>query len=194
MEVNPSFPAKTVSDFIAYSKKNPGKVNMAAVPGGTTQLYGELFKVVAGVDIVPVYYRGPAPAMTDLITGQVHVMFDSLVSSLEHIRAGELRPLAVTSPGRLEVLPGVPTVGEFVHDYEATGYTGIGVPKNTPQEVVDKLNREINSALVDPRMKARLVDLGYEPFALSPTNFGKLLAEETDKWGRTIRAANIKAR
>jgi tripartite-type tricarboxylate transporter receptor subunit TctC len=184
----------TMSDQIFLPEAHPGKINMGAVGvGSTTHLYGELFKTMAGVDIVAVHYRSPAPALTDLIGGQLQVMFDPLASSIEHIRAGELRALAVTSATRLEVLPDIPTVGEFVPGYEATGWAGIGVPKNAPAEIIDKLNKEINAALADPKMKARIADLGAEVLALSPADFGKLIAAETEKWGKVIRATNIKA-
>jgi tripartite-type tricarboxylate transporter receptor subunit TctC len=192
MEVHPSFPAKTVPEFIAYAKANPGKINIGAIAGGATHLYSELFKAMAGVDMVTVYYRGPAPALTDLIAGQVQVMFDAVISSIDHIRAGELRALAVTGATRLEVLPDIPTVGDFVPGYEATGWQGIGVPKNTPAEIIDKLNKEINAALADPRFRARLADLGVAAFASSPADLRKLIADETEKWGKVIRAANIK--
>jgi len=194
MEVNSTFQAKTVPEFVAYAKANPGKINMASAgPGASTHIFGELFKMRAGVDLVPVHYRGSVSALTDLIGGQVQVMFDPLPSSIEHIRAGKLRPLAVTTPTRLEVLPNVPTVGEFVPGYEAILWQGIGAPKHTPAEIVDKLNQEINAALADPKMKARLADLGYMVLPGSPADFGKLIAEETQKWGKVIRAANIKA-
>jgi tripartite-type tricarboxylate transporter receptor subunit TctC len=192
MEVNPSFPARTVSEFIAYAKANPGKVNLGAVSGGTTHLYAELFKSMAGVDMVTVYYRGPVPALTDLIGGQVHVMFDSLVSSIEHIRAGELRALAVTSARRLEALPDIPTVAESIPGYEATAVSGLGAPKATPVEIIDKLNKEINAGLANPRFAARVADLGAAPLPMAPTEFGRFMAEETVKWGKVIRAANIK--
>jgi tripartite-type tricarboxylate transporter receptor subunit TctC len=194
MEVNSTFQAKTVPEFVAYAKANPGKINMASAgPGASTHIFGELFKMRAGVDLVPVHYRGSVSALTDLIGGQVQVMFDPLPSSIEHIRAGKLRPLAVTTATRLEVLPNVPTVGEFVPGYEAILWQGIGAPKHTPAEIVDKLNQEINAALADPKMKARLADLGYMVLPGSPADFGKLIAEETQKWGKVIRAANIKA-
>jgi tripartite-type tricarboxylate transporter receptor subunit TctC len=193
MEVNPLVSAKTVSEFIAYAKVNPGKINMAAGGAGSaTHIFGELFKMMAGVDLAPVQYRGSGPALTDLIGGQVQVMFDALSSSIEHIRAGKIRPLAVTTATRLEVLPNIPTVGEFVPGYEAVVWQGIGAPTNTPPEIVDKLNKEINTALADPKMKARLADLGATPLALSPADFGKLIADDTEKWGKVIRAANIK--
>ena len=192
MEVNPSFPAKTVPEFIAYAKANPGKINMGVVSGGATHLYGELFKTMAGVDLVSVYYRGPAPAIADLIGGQVHVMFDSLISSIEHIRAGELRALAVTAAMCLEVLPDLPTVGEFVPGYEGTGWGGIGAPRDTPVKIIDTLNQEINAALADPKMKARIEELGVSVFLNSPADLRKLIVHETEKWSKVIRAANIK--
>jgi tripartite-type tricarboxylate transporter receptor subunit TctC len=194
MEVNFPFPAKTVPEFVAYAKANPGKINMASAgPGASTHIFGELFKMTAGVDLVPVHYRGSGPALTDLIGGQVQVMFDPLPGSIEHIRAGRLRPLAVTTATRIEVLPDVPTVGEFVPGYEAILWQGIGAPKNTPAEIIDKLNKEINAALANPKMKARFADLGSAVFASSPADFGMLIAKETEKWGKVIRAAHIKA-
>jgi tripartite-type tricarboxylate transporter receptor subunit TctC len=193
MEVNPSVPPKTVPEFIAYAKANPGKINMATGGNGSSaHVYGELFKKMAGVDLAPVAYRGSGPALIDLIGGQVQVTFDPLQSSIEYIRAGRLRPLAVTTATRLEVLPGVPTVGEFVPGYEASGWQGIGAPAKTPREIIDKLNREINAGLNDPKFKARLADLGVMPVAGTPADFGKLIADETEKWGKVIRAANIK--
>jgi tripartite-type tricarboxylate transporter receptor subunit TctC len=192
MEVHPSFPAKTVPEFIAYAKANPGKINMGAVAGGATHLNGELFKAMAGVDMVTVYYRGPAPALTDLIAGQVNVMFDAVISSIDHIRAGELCALAVTGATRLEVLPDIPTVGDFVPGYGSSVWNGIGAPKNTPAEIIDKLNKEINAAVADPKFRARLADLGSTPFASSPADLRKLIADETEKWGKVIRSANIK--
>src|SRR5262245_52459423 len=193
MVVNPSFPAKTVPEFIAYAKANPGTINFAS--GGTgfaAHLAGELFKVMTGVNMVHVPYRGQAPAMTDLLGGQVQVMFDPVVSSIAHIRAGKLRPLAVTTLTRSEALPDVPTVGDFMAGYEVSVWFGIGAPRNTPGEIVDKLNREINARLADPRIKAQLADLGGTALAGSPADFGKLIADETEKWGKVIRAANIK--
>jgi tripartite-type tricarboxylate transporter receptor subunit TctC len=193
MEVNPLVSAKTVPEFIAYAKVNPGKITMAAGGvGSATHMFGELFMMMAGVDLAPVQYRGSGPALTDLIGGQVEVMFDALSSSIEHIRAGRLRPLAVTTATRLEVLPNVPTVGEFVPGYAAVVWQGIGAPKKTSPEIVDKLNREINTGLADAKIKARFADLGATVLAGSPQDFGKLIAEETEKWGKVIRAANIK--
>jgi tripartite-type tricarboxylate transporter receptor subunit TctC len=193
MEVNPSLPPKSVPEFIAYAKANPGKVNYASGGNGTAQhLAGELFKIMTGVDMVHVPYRGDAPALTDLIGGQVQVMFGNMPSSIEHIRAGKLRPLAVTTAARSEALPDLPPVGDFVPGYEASTWQGLGAPGNTPAEIVDKLNKEINAALSDPKIKARLVDLGGTVLSGSPADFGKLIADETEKWGKVIRAANIK--
>jgi tripartite-type tricarboxylate transporter receptor subunit TctC len=194
MEVNPSVPATTVLEFIAYAKANPGKINMASggngVPG---HVAGELFKEMTGVNIVHVPYRGAAPALTDLLGGQVQVIFDPLPASIEYIRAGKLRALAVTTATRSDVLPNVPTVGEFVPGFEASLWYGLCAPKKTPAEIVDKLNREINAGLADPKLRGRLADLGGVPFAGSPADFGKLIADDTEKWAKVIRAANIKA-
>jgi tripartite-type tricarboxylate transporter receptor subunit TctC len=194
MVVNPSVPAKTVPEFIAYAKANPGKINMASVGiGSGPHVAGELFKMMAGVNMVHVPYRGGGPALTDLLGGQVQVMFPGTVASIEYIRAGRLRVLAVTTATRSEALPGIPTMGEFVPGYEASQWFGIGAPKNTPADIVDKLNTEINAGLADPKIKARLADLGGEALALSPADFAKLIADDTEKWGKVIRAANIKA-
>ena len=193
MEVNSSLPPKSVSEFIAYAKANPGKVNYASGGNGTAQhLSGELFKMMTGVVMVHVPYRGDAPALTDLIGGQVQVMFGSIPPSVEHIRAGKLRALAVTNATRSEALPDIPTVSDFVPGYEASAWYGIGAPRNTPAEIVDKLNKEINAALSDPKIKTRLADLGGTVLSGSPADFGKLIADETEKWGKVIRAANIK--
>jgi tripartite-type tricarboxylate transporter receptor subunit TctC len=193
MEVNPSLPPKSVPEFIAYAKANPGKVNYASGGNGTAQhLAGELFKIMTGVDMIHVPYRGDAPALTDLIGGQVQVMFGNMPSSIEHIRAGKLRPLAVTTAARSEALPDLPPVGDFVPGYEASTWQGLGAPGNTPAEIVDKLNKEINAALSDPKIKARLADLGGTVLSGSPADFGRLIADETEKWGKVIRAANIK--
>jgi tripartite-type tricarboxylate transporter receptor subunit TctC len=192
--IHPSVPAKSVPEFIAYAKANTGKVYLASAGNGTaTHVFGELFKMMAGVDMVHVPYRGGGPALTDLIAGQVQVMFPSTVASIEYIRAGRLRALAVTTAMRSEALPDLPTVGEFVPGYEASAWFGIGAPKNTPTEIVDKLNKEVNAALADPNMKARLADLGGTALAGSPADFGKLIADDTEKWRKVIRAANIKA-
>jgi tripartite-type tricarboxylate transporter receptor subunit TctC len=194
MEVNPSVPAKTVREFIAYAKANPGKVNYASAGKGTTvHLAGELFNMMAGVNLVHVPYRGSAPALTDMLGGQVQVMFDALPSSIEHVRSGKLRALAVTTAARSPALPDIPTLGDFVPGFEASVWQGIGVPKSTPHEIVEKLNKEINAALSDPRMRAQLVSLGSTELALSPAEFGTLIAEETEKWARVIRGASIKA-
>jgi tripartite-type tricarboxylate transporter receptor subunit TctC len=193
MEVNPSLPPKSVPEFIAYAKANPGKVNYASGGNGTAQhLAGELFKIITGVDMVHVPYRGDAPALTDLIGGQVQVMFGNMPSSIEHIRAGKLRPLAVTTAARSEALPDLPPVGDFVPGYEASTWQGLGAPGNTPAEIVDKLNKEINAALSDPKIKAKLADLGGSVLSGSPADFGRLITDETEKWGKAIRAANIK--
>jgi len=194
MVVKPSSPAKTVPEFIAYAKANPGKINFAS--GGTgfaTHIAGEMFKMMTGVNMVHVPYRGQASAMTDLLGGQVQVMFDPVVSSITHIRAGELRPLAVTTSTRSGVLPDVPTVGDFVPGYDASIWFGVGAPRDTPVEIVDKLNKEINAGLDDPKIKARLTDLGGVPMPMTSAEFGKFLADEVEKWGKVVRAANIKA-
>jgi tripartite-type tricarboxylate transporter receptor subunit TctC len=193
MVVNPSFPARTVPELIAFAKANPGKVNMAS-PGIATpgHVAGELFKMMAGVDMVHVPYRGGAPALSDLIGGQVQVLFPTTSLSVQQIRAGKVRPLAVTSATRWDGLPDIPTVGEFVAGYEASVVLGIGVPKRTPIEIIDKLNREINAALADLKIKARLADLGGTALAGSPADFAKLIAEETEKWGKVIKFAGIK--
>jgi tripartite-type tricarboxylate transporter receptor subunit TctC len=193
MQVNPSVPVKTIPEYIAYAKVNPGKLNMASAGNGTPQhVSGELFKMMAGVNMTHVPYRGSAPALTDLLGGQVQVVFDTTLASIEYIRAGRLRPLAVTTATRLEALPDIPTVGDFLPGYEASGWYGVGVPKNTPAEIVGKLNQEINAALADPKIKAQLADLGGTVLAGSPADFGKLIAEDTEKWGKVIRAADIK--
>jgi tripartite-type tricarboxylate transporter receptor subunit TctC len=193
LEVHPSVPAKTVPEFIAYAKANPGKLNMASGGNGTSQhLSGELFKMMTGVNMQHVPYRGAGPALTDLLGGQVQVMFDNVSSSIEYIRAGGLRPLAVTTATRSEVLPNLPTVADFVPGYEASAVNGIGAPRATPAEIVDKLNKEINAGLADPKLKARLADLGASVLVGSPADYGKLIADETEKWGKVIRAANIK--
>jgi tripartite-type tricarboxylate transporter receptor subunit TctC len=192
MVVHPSFPAKTVPEFIAYAKANPGKINMAN-PGTGTGPYmsGQLFKMMAGVDLIDVPYRGGAIALTDLIGGQVQVMFLSTTGMVEPIRAGQLRALAVTSTTRSEALPDVPTVGEFVPGFEASGWQGLGAPKNTPADIVEKLNREINAGLADPKIKARVTDLGASVLAGSPADFGRLIADETEKWGKVVKFARM---
>jgi tripartite-type tricarboxylate transporter receptor subunit TctC len=191
--VHPSLPAKTVPEFIAYAKANPRKLNMASPGNGTpNHVSGELFNMMAGVEMVHVPYRSGGPALTDLLAGQVQVMFPATVSSIEYIRAGRLRALAVTTATRSELLPDIPTVAEFVAGYEASNWFGICAPKATPAEIVDKLNKEINACLADAKMKARLADLGGDVLALSPGDFGRLIADETEKWGKVVRAANLK--
>jgi len=192
MEVNPSIPTWTVPEFIAYAKANPGKINMAGVNGTTLHLAGELFKMMAGVDMVYVPYKGAAPALTDLVGGQVQVLFDTVSSSIEHIRSGRLRALAVTTATPSKALPGIPSLGEFVPGYEASAWQGLGVPKGTPPEIIDQLNIAINAALVDPKLKTRLSDLGGEALAGSPADFGKLIADETDKWARVVKFSGAK--
>jgi tripartite-type tricarboxylate transporter receptor subunit TctC len=193
VEVNPSVPVKTIPEFIAYAKANPGKVNMGTGGTGTSQhVSGELFKMMSGVNLVHVPYRGSAPMLTDLLGGQVQVAFDNMPSSIEHIRAGKLRALAVTTSTRSEALPDIPTVNRFVPGYEASAYFGIGAPKNTAPEIVDKLNKEINAGLADPKMKARLADLGGTVVAGSPAEFGKLIFDETEKWAKVVRFSGAK--
>jgi tripartite-type tricarboxylate transporter receptor subunit TctC len=193
MEVHPSFPAKTVPEFIAYAKANPGRINMASAGSGSSQhMAGELFKMMAGIDMVHVPYRGAAPALTDLLAGQVQVMFDNMTSSVEHVRAGRLRGLAVTTAARSEALPDLPIVGDFVRGYEASGIYGIGVPKDTPSDIVDKLNREINAALSDPRIKTRLADLGGLILSGTRADFAKVLTEEVEKWGKVVKFSGAK--
>jgi tripartite-type tricarboxylate transporter receptor subunit TctC len=194
MEVNPSVPIRTVPEFIAYAKANPRKINMASAGNGTTShVAGELFKMMTGVDLVHVPYRGSAPALTDLISGYMQVMFDTMSSSTETIRAGTLRGLAVTATARSDALPDIPTVDQFVPGYEASSWSGVGAPKGLPAEIIDKLNREINAGLADPTIKARLADLGGGVPAGWPADFGKLIADEIEKWAKVIRAAGIKA-
>jgi tripartite-type tricarboxylate transporter receptor subunit TctC len=193
MEINPSIPAKTIPEFIAYAKANPGKINMASGGIGTSvHIAGELFKMMAGVSLVHVPYRGSSPALTDMISGQVHVMFDILTSSIQHIRSGALRALAVTSASRSEALPDLPTVGEFLPGYEATAWYGIAAPKNTPREIVDKLNNEINAGLADPKIKARFADLASTVIPGSPTDFERLVGEEIEKWGKVVKFSGAK--
>ena len=194
MEINPSLPVSTVPEFIAYAKARPGGLSMSSAGSGTPQhVAGELFKMMTGVDMVHVPYRGAAPALTDLLGGQVQVMFDNLASSLAYIRAGKLRPLGVTTAQRSPALPHVPTVGEFVPGFEASAQFGIGAPGHTPAEIVARLNREINAGLADPDFAARLADLGGTIVAGSPAEFAELIADETEKWGRVVRAGNLKA-
>jgi len=194
MEVTPSFPAKTVPEFIVYAKANPGKVSFASAGNGSVaHVTGELFKMMTGVNMLHVPYRGAAPALTDLIGGQVDVMFDNMPSSIEHIRAGRLRPLAVSTTSRLDSLPDIPTVGDFVPGFETSAWGGIGAPRDTPAEIINKLNREINAGLVDPKMNARLADLGGLVLPLSPAEYGRRIAEETEKWGKAIKFSGAKA-
>ena len=194
MVVHPSVPAKTVPEFIAYAKVNPAKINMASSGNGTSgHVAGELFKMMTGVNMVHVPYRGGAPMLTDLLGGQVQVSFGSMPASIEYIRAGKLRPLAVTTAARSETLPDIPTVGDVVPGYEASTWFGVGVPKNTPAEIVDRLSNEINAALTDPKMKVRLTDLGGTVLAGSTADFGKLIAEETEKWAKVVEFSGAKA-
>jgi tripartite-type tricarboxylate transporter receptor subunit TctC len=193
MEVNPSVPAKTVTEFIAHAKANPGKISFASSGIGSSQhVSGELFKMMAGVDMIHVPYRGAAPALGDLIGGQVQAMFDNLSSSIEHIRAGRLRPLAVTAATRAGALPDIPTVGDFLPGYEVNVVNGVGAPKNTPVDIVDRLNKEINAGLADARIKARLDDLGSTPLPASASDYAKLLADETEKWAKVVKFAGMK--
>jgi tripartite-type tricarboxylate transporter receptor subunit TctC len=193
MVVNPSFPAKTIPEFIAYAKANPGKINMASVTGSPPHLYGELFKIMAGVDLLLVPYRGNPQVLADLIGGQVQVTFDPIVSSIEHIRAGRLRALGVTTAGRSELLPEIPTIGEFLPGYEASGWHGIGAPGKTPAELIELLNKQINVGLADSRMKARIANLGYQAYATSPTEFATFINDETDKWAKVVKISGAKA-
>ena len=193
MEVTPSLPVKTVPEFIAYAKAHPGKLNMASGGiGNSTHMAGELFKMMTGVAMLHVPYRGSAPALTDLMSGQVQARFDLMASSIGHIRAGKLRALAVTTATRSAALPGVPAIGEFVPGYEASAVGGIGAPKATPAAIVSRLNKEIGAALADPAMNARFADLGVTPVPGTPADFGKLIAAETDKWAKVIKFAGLK--
>jgi tripartite-type tricarboxylate transporter receptor subunit TctC len=192
--VNPAVPATTVPELIAYAKSDPGKLNMGSGGNGSVQhVYGELFKMMTGVSMLHVPYRGTAPALADLVGGQVQVMFDTLSTSLEFIKAGKLRALAVTTAGRLEVLPDVPTVGDFVPGYEASGWLGLGAPKGTSIEIVDRLSKEVSACLTDPKLRARVADLGGTVLTLSPTEFRKFIGEEIEKWGKVVKFAGIKA-
>jgi tripartite-type tricarboxylate transporter receptor subunit TctC len=194
MVVTPSFPAKTVPEFIAYAKANPGKINMgSAGPGSSPHLYGELFKVMTGIDMLTVHYRGDGPAIPELIAGRIQVIFGSVVTWIEQIKAGTVRALAVTNATRTQLLPDLPPVAEFVPGYEGVGWQGIGAPRSTPPEIIDKLNRAINAGLADPKFKARFDDLGAEIFAGSPADFGKFIVDYTEKWAPVIRAAGVKA-
>jgi tripartite-type tricarboxylate transporter receptor subunit TctC len=191
--VNQSLPVTTLPEFIAYAKANPGKLNFASAGVGTgIHMSGELFKMMAGVNMVHVPYRGAGNAMSDLIGGQVQLMFDTTQASIPHIKAGKVRALAVTTSARSQLLPDLPTIGDFVPGYEASGSFGFGAPRNTPAEIIDKLNREINATLVDPKAKARIAELGGEPLVGSPATYGQLLAEESEKWAKVVRAANVK--
>jgi tripartite-type tricarboxylate transporter receptor subunit TctC len=193
MVLSPTVPAQTVPDFIAYAKANPGKVNFASGGVGTSvHMYGELFRIMAGIDMIHVPYRGEAAGLADLLGGQMQVMFPTATGSIEYIRAGRLRVLAVTTSGRSDDLPHVPTVGEFLPGYEASGWTGLGAPRNTPVDIIEKLNMAFNAALADPKIRTRLADLSSVPIPLSSADFSKLIAEETDKWGKVVRTANIK--
>jgi tripartite-type tricarboxylate transporter receptor subunit TctC len=194
MAVHPSFPAKTLPEFIAYAKANPGKVNFASAGIGTSpHMSGELLKSMAGINIVHVPYRGAAPALTDVLAGQVPVLFDNLPSTLPHIRDGGLRALGVTATKRAATLPDVPAIAETLPGYEASVWYGIAAPKGTPPEIVDKLNHAVNATLADPKVQARLADLGGDPMPMTPAEFGTLVASETEKWSKVIRAAGIKA-
>jgi len=186
--VHPSFPAKTVPEFIAYAKANPGKISMASPGNGTSpQMSGELFKMMAGVDIIHVPYRGSAPGLTDLLGGQVQAMFVDMPASIAHIKSGKLRALGVTMATRSETLPDVPIIGDFVPGYEASAFFGVGAPRSTSPEIIERLNKEINAALADPKIKARLADLGATELILSPADFGKFLAEQTEKWAKVVK-------
>jgi len=194
MEVHPSFPAKTVPEFIAYAKVNPGKINYgSAGVGSSLHMAGELFKLMAGVDLVHVPYRGSPPALNDLLSGQLQLMFSPLPPSIEYVRTGRLRALAVTTSTRSQTLPDVPIIADFVPNYEASAWYGIGAPGKTPSDTIVKLNAEINAGLIDEKLKVRLTELGSVPFALTPSQFGKHLVAETDKWSKVVHAANIKA-
>ena len=191
--VNPSLPIKTIPELIAYAKANPGRLNMASSGNGSTiHMSGELFKMMTGVNMVHVPYRGGAPALTDLMAGQVQVMFDNVPTSAEHIKAGKLRGLAVTSTARSEVLPDLPTVADFLPGYEASAWYGLGVPKNTPDEIIDKVNKAMNAILADPKSQARFAALGASLLPGSPADFGRLLADETEKWGKVVKFAGAK--
>jgi tripartite-type tricarboxylate transporter receptor subunit TctC len=194
MEVNPAFPARSVPEFIAYAKANPGKINFgSAGTGSVAHVTGEWFKMKAGVDMQHVPYRGAPLALADLLSGQVQVMFDNLPSSIDHIRGGRLRALGVSTPGRLELLPDVPPIGETVRGYETSAFAGLGAPAGTPREIVDKLNKGVGMALADPKIRARIVDLGGVPMPMTPADFGKLIATETEKWAKVVKFSGAKA-
>jgi tripartite-type tricarboxylate transporter receptor subunit TctC len=193
MEVNPAFPAKTVPEFIAYAKANPGQINMASAgPGSIQHVCGELFKIMAGIDLVHVPYRGVPPALTDLIGGRVHVTFDPVPSSIEYVRTGKLRALAVTTATRSEIMPDIPTVAEFMPGYEASAWNGLAAPRNTPAAIIEKLNQEINAGLADPKIKAQLANLGGSMIGGSAADFGKFIADEIEKWRKVVKSAGIK--
>ena len=192
--VHPSLPVQTVPEFIAYAKANPGKISMASSGvGAMAHMSGELFKLMTGIDMIHVPYRGTGPALTDLLSGQVQAMFSSVSGAMEFVKTNRLRALAITTAARSESLPNLPTIGEFVPGYEANGWNGIGAPRDTPVAIINQLNREINEILIDPRMKVRLTDLGSTVLPGPPADFGKLVAEETEKWGKVIRAGKIRA-
>jgi tripartite-type tricarboxylate transporter receptor subunit TctC len=194
LEVHPSFPAKTVGEFVAYAKANPCKLNMASPGYGTgPHMAGELFKIMAGVDMQHVPYRGSPPALTDLMAGQVQLMFSPMSSSTEYVKAGKLRALGVTTATRSEILPDIPAIGEFVPGYQASGWFGVCAPGKTPVEIIDRLNQEINAGLADPKLKSRFADLSASVFGGSSSDFGKFIADETDRWGRVVRTANLRA-
>ena len=194
LEVHPSVPVKTIPEFIAYAKANPGKINMGTGgPGSGPHMYGALFEMMTGIELVPVHYHGTGPALPDLLSGRLQCIFDLVISSIEYIRAGRLRPLGVTTATRYDVLPDVPAIAEFVPGYEASGWQGLGAPANTPVEILDKLHDEVNAALADPAFKARFVELGAPPFPTSREAFGKLIAADTEKWAKVVKFANIKA-
>jgi tripartite-type tricarboxylate transporter receptor subunit TctC len=193
LEVHPSVPVNSVWEFIAFAKANPGKVNMASAGNGTVQhVGGELFKLMTGVDMVHVPYRGAGPALADLLGGQVQVMFDTAISSIEYIRVGKLRALAVTTATRSEILPDLPPIGDFVPGYEASSVNGMGAPRDTPPEIIDRLNKEINAGLADPKLRARLVDLGSTVLIGSSADYARLLNDETQKWAKVVKAAGAK--
>jgi tripartite-type tricarboxylate transporter receptor subunit TctC len=193
MEVHPSFPAQTVPEFIAYAKANPGKISYgSAGVGSSLHMAGELFKLMAGVEMVHVPYRGSPPALTDLLGGQLQLMFSPLPSSIEYVKSGRLRALAVTTTTRSQALPQIPVIADFLPGYEASAWYGVGAPAHTPTEIIDKLNAEINAGLADSKLKARLMDIGSVPFPGSPSDFGKFVAAETEKWAKVIKFANIK--
>ena len=194
LEVHPSMPVETIPEFIAYAKANPGKINMGTGgPGSGPHMYGALFEMMTGIELVPVHYHGTGPALPDLLSGRLQCIFDLVISSIEYIRAGRLRPLGVTTATRYDVLPDVPAIAEFVPGYEASGWQGLGAPANTPVEILDKLHDEVNAALADPAFKARFVELGALPFPTSREAFGKLIAADTEKWAKVVKFANIKA-